>query len=73
MSTLIPATYEEGIFKPLKPVHLPDHLKVILAVDVSANDLSSLLLARLAESDPSFAFLANPQEDLYTLQDGEPC
>jgi len=34
--------------------------------------LSSIALAKLAESSPSFDFLADLREDIYTLEDGEP-
>ena len=73
MTTFIPATYEHGMFKPLTPISLPEHLRVLLAVGVSEDEVPSLLLACIAESDPSFSFLDDPREDRYTPQDGEPC
>lgn len=73
MTTLIPATYEQGIFKPLTPIRLREHLRVILAVSPAEDDVPTISLARLAEQSPSFAFLNDPREDLYTPEDGEPC
>jgi predicted DNA-binding antitoxin AbrB/MazE fold protein len=73
MTPLIPATYEHGIFKPLKPVRLPEHLRVILVVTPTNDEVPTLLLDRLAEESGSFTFLSDPREDLYTPADGEPC
>jgi predicted DNA-binding antitoxin AbrB/MazE fold protein len=73
MTPLVPATYERGMFKPLTPLRLPEHLRVILVVTPSDGDVPTLLLDRLAEQSESFAFLNDPREDLYTAADGEPC
>lgn len=73
MTTLIAATYEHGSFKPLRPIELPEHLRVILIVSPAEDDLPTMLLDRLAEGSPSFAFLSDSREDLYTPSDGEPC
>lgn len=37
-----------------------------------ADDLPAWALAVLAEQSPSFAFLADPREDIYSIKDGEP-
>ena len=34
-------------------------------------DITSMELARLAQEGGSFDFLSNPQEDIYSLTDGE--
>jgi len=73
MTPLIPATYEHGAFKPLAPVKLPEHLRVILVVAPSQDDVPTLLIDRLAEQSESFVFLNDPREDLYTPADGESC
>jgi hypothetical protein len=60
--------------KPLEDVDLPNQEKVRLlflpeseiALD---DDLSAWAIALLAERSPSFAFLADPREDIYTLED----
>ena len=72
-SPLIPATYERGMFKPLTPVRLPEHLRVILVVAPTSDDIPTVLLDRLAEETRSFSFLNDPREDLYTAADGQPC
>jgi len=33
MSTLVEAIYENGVFRPLQPVQLPEHRRVIVAID----------------------------------------
>lgn len=72
MLKTIKAVYENGLFHPLESVSLPDRTEVKLVFLSLEDDLSSLALAQLAEDSPSFAFLADPREDIYTLEDGEP-
>jgi predicted DNA-binding antitoxin AbrB/MazE fold protein len=68
----IRAVYENGQFRPLESISLPDQTEVKLIFWLPEDDLSSLALAKLAEESPSFAFLADSREDIYTLEDGEP-
>jgi len=77
MLKVIDAIYSQGAFKPLGDVHLPEQqrVKIIFVPDngaVSADDLPALGLAMLAEHSPAFAFLSDPREDIYSIQDGEP-
>jgi predicted DNA-binding antitoxin AbrB/MazE fold protein len=72
MLKTIKAVYENGLFHPLESISLPDRTEVKLVFLSPEDDLSSLALAKLAEESPSFAFLADPREDIYTLEDGEP-
>lgn len=67
----IEAVFEDGVFRPLSEVKLPEHQRVSILVTVQ-DDLPAELLARAAELGGSFEFLANPAEDLYSLVDGEP-
>ena len=67
----IEAVFEDGVFRPLGNVRLPEHQRVSLVVTVP-DDLPAHPLARVAEKGKSFDFLADPREDLYTLEDGEP-
>ena len=67
----IEAVFEDGVFRPLVEVKLPEHQRVSIVVAVQ-DDLPAELLARAAELGGSFAFLADPTEDLYSLDDGEP-
>lgn len=77
MFQVVDAVYEKGTFKPLVDVHLPEQQKVRMLFVLEdtmpeADDLPAWALAKLAEQSPSFAFLADPREDVYSLRDGEP-
>lgn len=77
MLQVVDAIYEKGTFRPLLDVHLPERQKVKIVFVLegampAADDLPAWALAKLAEQSPSFAFLADPREDVYSLQDGEP-
>ena len=66
----IEAVFEDGHLKPLQWLPLPEHQHVwvmILSAEPSAHDL-----ARLATTSPSFQFLANSAEDVYSSADGRP-
>lgn len=67
----IEAVFEDGVFRPLSAVRLPEHQRVSLVVTVP-DDLPASLLARVAEQGKGFDFLADPREDLYSSEDGEP-
>ena len=58
-----------------EPFDLPTHAPLIVTVLPSASehdsDSEEAWLRATASSD-AFAFLADPAEDIYTLQDGEP-
>ena len=71
MTKLLPAIYENGNFRPIKPLRLPEHQKVLLAIAISQDEIPSLLISKLAEESESFQFLDNPQEDIYSPSDGE--
>ena len=66
----IEAVFEDGVFRPLVEVKLPEHQRVSIVVAVQ-HDLPIELLARAAELGGSFAFLADPRKDLYSDDDGE--
>ena len=77
MLRMIEAVYEQGTFRPLGDVRLFERqrVKLVFIPDdgiAETDDLPSLALAMLAERSPSFAFLADPREDIYSIQDGEP-
>lgn len=64
------------MFKPLADVHLPERqrVKIVFVPEdrvTSVDGLPALALAMLAEQSPSFDFLADPREDIYSLEDGE--
>lgn len=71
MTKLLPAIYEHGGFKPLKPLKLPEHQRVLIAIAINENEIPGLLISKVAEDSQSFQFLNNPQEDIYSPLDGE--
>lgn len=71
MTKLLAATYEHGGFKPLRPLKLPEHQRVIIAIAINEDEIPSLLISKLAEESKSFQFLNNSEEDIYSLSDGE--
>ena len=71
MTKLLAAIYEHGKFRLIKPVRLREHQQVTLAVAINKDDIPTMLSTKLAEKSKSFQFLDNPQEDTYSLQDGE--
>ena len=71
MTKLLPAIYEHGNLRPIKPLRLPEHQKVFLAVAINEDEIPSLLISKLAGESDSFQFLNNPQEDIYSPPDGE--
>ena len=66
----IEAIYEAGHLKPLERLPLREHQHVW--VTILSDELSAQQLAQLAAQSPSFQFLADPKEDLYSPQDGQP-
>ena len=66
----IEAIFEEGRLKPLQRLPLTEHQHVWLAI--LTEEPSSEELARLASEDPSFSFLQDSREDLYSSKDGQP-
>ena len=43
MYQTIPAVFEEGIFRPLKKIHLKQHQKILLKIELSKEDYDSLV------------------------------
>ena len=66
----IEAIFENGVFKPLAEVRLPEHQRVSLVVSME-DDLTAELLSRAAEAGGGFDFLAEAHEDIYSPEDGE--
>ena len=71
MTKLIPAVFENGRLKLLQSLSLPEHQKVLVAVAITNDEIPSLLLSKIAEGSPTYQFLNTPQEDIYSLSDGE--
>lgn len=77
MLQVIDAIYERGRFTPLTAISLRErqHIKIVFVPadeQALADDLPARGLALLAEKSPAYEFLADPREDVYSLQDGEP-
>ena len=66
----IEAVFEHGHLKPLQWLPLNEQQHVWLAI--LPEEPTSQQLARLASQSPSFRFLADPAEDLYSPEDGQP-
>lgn len=71
MSQTIIATYEKGVFKPSQDVDLKEHQKVKIVISPIEEELSTYLIAKLAEEGKSFDFLKGQGEDIYSVGDGE--
>ncbi len=64
MGIIVEATYENGVFKPLQEIHLPEHGRVRLTVEPAAEEENGPpggrirvdpALARAIAEDPEFA------------------
>ena len=76
MIQVIDAIYERGCFTPLTAISLRERQRVKIVFvpadeQALADDLPTQGLALLAEKSPAYEFLADPREDVYSLQDGE--
>ena len=70
MPRTIRAVYDHGVLRPLERLDLPEQGEV--TVVILDDDVPSDAIAQLAMSGGSFDFLADPAEDVYTREDGEP-
>ena len=66
----IEVVFEQGHLLPLQPLPLAEHQHVW--VTILAQEPTTQQLAHLAAESPSFFFLDDPAEDLYSVEDGEP-
>jgi predicted DNA-binding antitoxin AbrB/MazE fold protein len=69
MRQTIRAIYEDGVFRPLQKLNIPE--RQTLEMLILEDDLASSLIAQAAEQAGSYDFLRHPDEDIYTLEDGE--
>ncbi len=70
MPRTIRAVYDHGVLRPLEDVKLPEQGEVTIVI--LDDDLPADAMAQLAASGGAFDFLADPAEDVYTREDGEP-
>lgn len=69
MPRRIQAIYENGVFKPLHKLDLPEQQRV--GILVLEDDLPPSLIAEVAQKAGSYNFLNHSDEDIYTIEDGE--
>ncbi|MCK4245008.1 MAG: antitoxin family protein [Candidatus Omnitrophica bacterium] len=69
MAKIIHAIFENGVFRPVDKISLPEHQEVEIIIQ---EDIPTRLIAVVAERTGGFDFLADPREDIYTIADGEP-
>ncbi len=66
----IQAIFEHGHLTPLQRLPLSERQHVWLMILSEAP--TTVELGRLAAQSPSYQFLATPEEELYSPQDGQP-
>jgi hypothetical protein len=64
------ALCDHTVLRPLERIELPDQGEVTIVI--LDDDVPSDAIAQAAASGGSFEFLADPAEDVCTLEDGEP-
>jgi predicted DNA-binding antitoxin AbrB/MazE fold protein len=69
MAKVIHAIFEDGVFRPVEKISLPEHQEVEIIIE---EDIPTNLIAIVAERIGSFDFLADDIEDIYSITDGEP-
>jgi predicted DNA-binding antitoxin AbrB/MazE fold protein len=69
MAKVIHAIFEDGVFRPVEKISLPEHQEVEIIIE---EDIPTNLIAIVAERTGSFDFLADEIEDIYSITDGEP-
>ena len=70
MQKHILAVYENGVFRPLTDLRLPEHQAVHLIVE--DEDECSESMETLAMQGGSFDFLMSADQDVYSISDGRP-
>ena len=65
------AKYEGGVLKPEEALNLSEgeSFQIIILDTNDYDDVTAEDIMKLAENDPAFAFLNDPREDGYTLDD----
>jgi predicted DNA-binding antitoxin AbrB/MazE fold protein len=66
----IRAIFRGGALQPLDPVNLPENTHLTVAL-FDGDELPADAIATLAQRDPSFEFLDDPREAVYSPTDGE--
>jgi predicted DNA-binding antitoxin AbrB/MazE fold protein len=66
----IRAIFQDGKFKPLEPINLPENTRLTVAL-LDSDEVSADAIAQLAHEGEAFDFLNDPREDIYSESDGE--
>ena len=69
MSQTIHAVFENGVFRPTEKVILSEHQEVEITIQENGETEG---ITRVAEEGGAFDYLSDSQEDIYTINDGEP-
>ena len=69
MEQTIHAVFRNGVFCPVERINLPENQVVEMVVH---EDTETAGIAHVAENGGAFDFLSDPQEDVYSIADGEP-
>ncbi len=72
MSKIIRAIYENGVFKPLDKIDAKEHGRFKLIYIPLEDEESPMDLLHMAEEGGSFDFLKEGEEEVYSVDDGEP-
>ncbi len=67
----VDAVFENGAFRPLEAVSLPEHQRVALLI-TPTDDPTTEAIAQAASAGRSFVFLEAEAENIYSPEDGEP-
>ncbi len=65
----IQAIYENGVLRPLQKLNIPECQRV--EIIILEDDLPLSLIAQTAQQAGSYDFLQHPEQDTYTIEDGE--
>jgi predicted DNA-binding antitoxin AbrB/MazE fold protein len=71
MAKNIKAIYENGVLRPLSELNLGEREEVEIIILNDSDDIPAAAIAAMSQMNKSFAFLDDPEENVYTLQDGE--
>jgi hypothetical protein len=80
MSALLKAVAVDGTIDEHRQLHLddplpvngPSRVRVIILIPEEQGEIKEDEWLRAAAASPAFAFLNDPEEDIYTLADGRP-
>jgi predicted DNA-binding antitoxin AbrB/MazE fold protein len=69
MDQTIHAVFKDGVFRPVQKINLPENQEVEIVIQ---EDAETAGIAHVAENGGALDYLSDPQEDIYSIADGEP-